>query len=810
MDEATQALRKLDLDTKAALLAGQDMWTLPAIPEIGLDSLVMSDGPIGVRGMEWTAVDPSIALPSPTALAATWDVALARRVGGLLAQEARRKGVHVLLAPTVNLHRSPLGGRHFECSSEDPLLTGEIAAGYVIGVQERGVAVTVKHFVANDFETERFTANVLVGERALRELYLTPFEIVNLKAGPYGVMAAYNRVNGPTMTEHDELQNRVLREEWGFDGFIVSDWTAARDTVRAANGGLDVAMPGPRTVYGPALADAVKAGEVSEAVLDEHVLRVLTVAARTGALRTSGPRPEFAHVDGEALAREVAARSVTLLRNEPAAARSGGPWPQAQAAQGILPLPTGTRIALIGGLAKDARVMGGGSAQVYPEHVVSPLEGLRAAGLDVTYARGADPSPNLNPARDGFTITSTARAADGRVLGTFPQVDGMLTWIGQTPVPYDELHTVEIGGTFTPDVDGVHEFAIDGLGAFRLEIDGSTLHEGVIKPPPDRAADAIFVPTQKVFTVELTAGRPVDVLLVHTVYKGQVGEMPLAFVGFGLAHREPRPDADTLLAQAEAAAREADVAVVVVGTSKEIESEGFDRRSLRIPERQDELVARVAAVNPNTIVVVNAGSPVEMPWREEVAATLLTWFPGQEGGHALADVLTGAAEPGGRLPTTWPVAMADCPVLDVTPRDGEIHYDEGVFIGYRAWDRTGTEPAYPFGHGLGYTTWDYESIGYANDTLTVRLRNTGTRPGREVVQAYLSPVEPDENRPARWLAGFAVADAEPGTIVDVTIEIPRRTAEIWTDKGWQLVEGDYVLTAAHSLTEPRLSTPITF
>ncbi|GAA0441833.1 beta-glucosidase [Acrocarpospora corrugata] len=793
MDEVTQALGKLDLDTKAGLLAGADMWTLPAIPEIGLDALVMSDGPIGVRGMEWTATDPSIALPSPTALAATWDVALARRVGGLLAQEARRKGVHVLLAPTVNLHRSPLGGRHFECYSEDPLLSGEIAAGYVIGVQERGVAVTVKHFVANDSETERLTVNVLVGERALRELYLAPFEIVNLKAGPYGVMAAYNRVNGPTMTEHDELQNRVLRDEWGFDGFIVSDWTAAHDTVRAANGGLDVAMPGPKTVYGPALADAVRAGEVTEEVLDEHVLRVLTVAARTGALRTGATRPEFEDVDGEALAREVAARSFTLLRNE-----------------GVLPLPAGTSIALIGGLAKDARVMGGGSAQVYSDHVVSPLDGLKAAGLDVTFARGADPSPNLNPARDGFAITSTARAADGHVLGTFPQVDGMLTWIGKTPVPYDELHTVEIGGTFTPDVDGAHEFAIDGLGAFRLEIDGELLHEGVIKPPPDRAPDAIFIPTQKIFTVELTAGRPVDVLLLHTVYKGLFGGMPLAYVGFGLAHREPRPDADELLARAEAAARAADVAVVVVGTSKEVESEGFDRHSLRLPERQDELVARVVAANPKTIVVVNAGAPVEMPWRNDVAATLLTWFPGQEGGHALADVLTGAAEPGGRLPTTWPVAMADCPVIDVTPRDGEIGYDEGVFIGYRAWDRTGAEPAYAFGHGLGYTTWIYESISYTDGTLTVGLRNTGTRSGREVVQAYLAPVAADESRPARWLAGFAVAEAGPGTTVEVTIEIPRRAAEIWTDSGWQLVGGDYLLTAAHSLTDPRLILPITF
>ncbi|RNG38439.1 glycoside hydrolase family 3 protein, partial [Streptomyces botrytidirepellens] len=284
-----KALGALDLETKARLLAGQDMWSLPAVPAIGLRSLVMSDGPIGVRGVRWTADDPSIALPSPTALAATWDPALARRAGRLLAQEARRKGVHVLLAPTVNLHRSPLGGRHFEAYSEDPYLTGAIGTGYVRGVQDGGVGTTVKHFVANDAETERFTVDNRVGARALRELYLAPFEAIVKDARPWGVMAAYNGVNGATMTEHRALQRGVLRGEWGFDGFIVSDWTAARDTAGALAGGLDVAMPGPQTVYGEALAAAVRDGLVAESDVDDAVRRVLTLAARVGALDGAEP-----------------------------------------------------------------------------------------------------------------------------------------------------------------------------------------------------------------------------------------------------------------------------------------------------------------------------------------------------------------------------------------------------------------------------------------------------------------------------------------------------------------------------------------
>jgi beta-glucosidase len=789
-DAVEQALGKLDLDAKARILAGQDMWTLPAVPEIGLRSIVMSDGPIGVRGLKWTADDPSIALPSPTALAATWDPALARRVGNLLAQEARRKGVHVLLAPTVNLHRSPLGGRHFECYSEDPLLTGRIAAGYVTGVQEGGVAVTVKHFVANDSETERMTANVLVGQRTLRELYLAPFEYVVTKAGPFGIMAAYNSVNGPTMTEHAELQNGVLRGEWGFDGFIVSDWTAARDTVRAALGGLDVAMPGPRTVYGEALAAAVRAGELDEQVVDEHARRVLTLAHRVGALEGSPAPATLPETDGQALAREVAARSFTLLRNDD-----------------VLPFAPGAGVALIGGAAKEARVMGGGSAQVFPAHAVSPYEGLTAAGVTVTYARGADPSEKLNPA--SFPLRAVCRAADGRVLGELPVPDGSIQWLGETPdgIPYEDLHSVELVGVYTPEVGGAHQFSAEGAGRFRLTVGGRVRFDDMVIPDSDDPIALFLAPPQNGFDVELAAGEPVEISLRHDVPRSQALTFP--FVGFTLGHREPSPEPDAMMEEAVRAAERADVAVVVVATTKEVESEGFDRTTLKLPGRQDELVSRVAAANPRTVVVVNAGSPVEMPWRDEVAAVLLTWFPGQEAGHALADVLLGREEPGGRLPTTWPAVLDDCPVAGVTPSEGELVYEEGVFIGYRAWDRAGRAPAFAFGSGVGYTTWTYESATYSGGTLTVRLRNTGDRPGREVVQAYLAPDGPDASRPARWLAGFAVAEAGPGENAEVRVEIPRRAAEIWTDDGWSLVSGGYLLQIGHALDDMRLSVAIT-
>ncbi|WP_455355677.1 beta-glucosidase [Streptomyces sp. SYSU K217416] len=800
------ALRKLDLDAKSRLLAGQDMWSLPAFPEIGLRSLVMSDGPIGVRGVRWTADDPSVALPSPTALAATWDPALARRAGRLLAQEARRKGVHVLLAPTINLHRSPLGGRHFECYSEDPYLTGEIGTGYVQGVQDGGVGTTVKHFVANDAETDRFTVDNVIAPRPLRELYLAPFEAIVKNAHPWGIMTAYNQVNGTTMTSHRHLQNEVLRGEWGFDGAIVSDWVAARSTVGDILGGLDVAMPGPRTVYGEALAAAVRNGEVEESVVDGAVRNVLRLAARVGALEdvepavTTLPGP----VDGQALAREIARRAFVLVRNE-------------DATLPLDPAKAGT-VALIGAAARDARVLGGGSATVFPERVVSPLDGLTAVlppGA-LRYAVGADPSDELTPADQGFELRAVCRDAAGGILGEGSLPNGQVQWVGDdlpAGVSYDTLHSIEVTGVFTPRETGEHSFGTRGLGAFALRVGGDLLWEGG-QELGDGADpfEAFFGAPAERGRATLTAGEPVEVSLLHVV--GDVADAPLPAVMFSFLHLGPRRDPDELIAEAVEAARAADTAVVVVATTERVESEGFDRTDLGLPGRQDDLVRAVAAANPRTIVVVNAGSPVEMPWRDDVAAVLLTWFPGQEGGAALADVLLGTEEPGGRLPTTWPAALADAPVTEVTPTDGQLPYAEGLFIGYRAWDRAGATPAYPFGHGLGYTNWEYQSVrfeaghGDVLGVLTVRLRNTGARAGREVVQAYLAPQDDRVERPSRRLAGFATAEAGPGQTTEVRIELPRRAAEVWDDQGgdWLLVPGSYAVEAGRSVADRRVST----
>ncbi|MFD7920475.1 glycoside hydrolase family 3 protein [Streptomyces sp. NPDC059740] len=804
------ALRALDLDAKTRLLAGQDMWTLPALPQIGLRSLVMSDGPIGVRGLAWGAEDPSIALPSPTALAATWDPGLARRAGRLLAQEARRKGVHVLLAPTVNLHRSPLGGRHFEAYSEDPLLTGVIGTGYVRGVQDGGVGTTVKHFVANDAETDRLTVDNRVSDRALRELYLAPFEAIVRDARPWGVMTAYNQVNGVTMTEHRDLVQGVLRGEWDFDGANVSDWTAARDTVGALRGGLDLAMPGPRTVYGPALAEAVREGRVEEAEVDEAVRRVLLLAARTGALEGVAPAVDPAEVpagiDGRALAREIASRAMVLVRNEPVAATASSATP-------LLPLDVRSlrSVAVIGAAARDARVLGGGSATVFPEAVVSPLEGLRAAlpeGVEVVFATGADARVRTPVAREGFTLTARYLDADGAVLTEQPLFDGHVQAIGGFPdgVGFHTLHAVELTGTFTPAVDGRHTLALAGSGTLRLTLDGRVLFDEEVLPATDDPFELFMNPSEVTLETDLTAGRSVDVTVRYVPISLGLGE-DLPALALRLGHREPHLDPDGELEEAARVAAGADVAVVVVGTTEETESEGADRTTLALPGRQDELVRRVAAANPRTVVVVNSGSPVELPWREDVPAVLLSWFPGQEAGAALADVLLGIEEPAGRLPTTWPGTLADAPVSRVVPEDGTLPYAEDLFVGYRAWDRATTAPAYPFGHGTGYTTWSYDALSAGASQVTVTLTNTGERRGRETVQVYLRSPAAGDDRPARALAGFAVVEASPGESVEAVVDLQPRAYQVWDEKehGWRTVAGTYRVEVGHSSADLRLT-----
>jgi len=808
--EIAGRLAQLTLEQKVRLMTGADIWALHPIPEIGLRRLVTSDGPAGVRGETWDERSPSANVPSPTALAASWDPVRVERMGRLLASEARRKGVDVLLAPTVNLHRTPYGGRHFECFSEDPELTAMIGTAYVRGLQAEGVAATVKHFVANDSETDRFFVDALVDERVLRELYLAPFERI-VGAGAWAVMAAYNKVNGTTMTEN-LLQRDVLKREWGFDGVIMSDWYATRSVAAAGEELLDLAMPGPLSPWTEGLLDAVRSGELSESMIDGHVLRLLRLAARVGALEGLDPAtPPARRWNEEELKTELRATSaagMVLIKND-----------------GALPLESRslTKVAVIGPNAATGRTLGGGSATVFPSYVVSPFDGLRIAFGDqvkIGHAVGVRSSERTEialkdqlhlPDGSGPGIEVIFFDADDHELGRQQRQAGSMMWWGpvQEGLTAREIDHLQLTTRLRVPESGRYLVGASGLGEFRLVIDGEVLFDQTITLPPDAdMVEGIMKPPQQLAVVALEGGRDVPVELTYraggdTTLGGADVAMLTVQLNVG-----PVLDEQAEFERAVALAAESDVAVVVVGTNAEVESEGFDRTSLALPGRQDELVRAVAGANPRTIVVVNSGAPVLLPWADDVAAVLASWFPGQEFGNALADVLTGAVEPGGRLPVTWPASAEGLP--SVQPVNGALPYDEGLLIGYRWYLATNRQPAFPFGHGMGYTTWAYQDLAVAGDTVTVTVRNTGDRAGREVVQVYASRPDSAVERAPRWLVGCAAVEAAAGEVVSASIDVGDHNFRHWDSSAhtWITESGTYQLYAGRSVTDLPLSGEI--
>ena len=814
-----ELVAKLSLERKVRLLTGADFWALHSEPTVGLRQIVLSDGPAGVRGEKWDERDPSANVPCPASLAASWDEERVQRIGRLLAGEASRKGVDVVLGPTVNIQRTPYGGRNFEYFSEDPLLTGRIGAAFIRGIQAGGVGATAKHFVANDSETERYGVDVRIDERTLRENYLRPFEDIVREASPWAVMAAYNSVNGTTMTEHPLVRD-VLKDEWGFDGVVVSDWTAARTTAASANAGLDLVMPGPIGPWGAALFDAVKSGEVREATVDEKVLRLLRLACRVGALEgvASSASREVAWPDPAVAAelRAAAAAGFVLARNE----------------GGLLPLDPATlrRVAVLGPNAAVGRTLGGGSATVFPPYAVSPLDGLRAAlatTVELDYGPGTSIGSRLPPVSDEALLLPDGTApglevrfldADGSVRGVERRRRAAIHWFGTFApgLPIAEISTIELRTRLRVSEDGTYLLGVSGVGAFRLTVDQEVVLEAELDPSAGAdPAEIFFRPPQRSVPVELRAGE--DITVEVRLAPGPRSASTAAPV-YGLTMQlnlAARTSDAAELDRAVQLAAAADVAIVIVGTTPEIESEGFDRVSLALPGHQDELVRRVAAANPRTVVVVNAGAPVLLPWIDEVGAVLLTWFPGQEFGNALADVLLGGVEPGGRLPMTWPIDESG-PLPSPRPVDGRLPYAESLHIGYRGYAQAGIEPRYWFGHGLGYTSWEYVSLqapAWIRDgddlALRVEVRNVGSRRGTEVVQVYLSRPHSSIERPLRWLAGFARVEAAPGEIAFAQVTVRSRAFADWSaDRGWGIEPGIFRLAVGGSCAELPLAVDL--
>ncbi len=778
--ELTIAVDSLALADAVRLLTGASRFELWGEESIGLAPMVLSDGPTGVRGTQFSGGRIVTLLPNATLLASSWDEAAAERVGAILAEEARALGVHVVLGPTVNLHRTPLGGRLFEAFSEDPLLTGRLAAAYVRGLQSAGVGASVKHFVANEAESERRTVNNVVSDRALREIYLLPFEITVQDANPWTVMAAYNSVNGIPATEHDELINGILKGEWAWDGLLVSDWSATKSTAPSANGGLDLVMPGPDGPWGDALVAAVENGDVSEDVVREHLLRLLRLADRVGILGAKAvsaadiPAP---HSDTRrSQMRELAAAGITLLRNE----------------HDVVPLSPG-KIALIGRPAVRTVAQGAGAAQVRPPHIVSVADGLIEAlgpeNLSIHQGVGVRIRPetaDLQFVRDPETgepgVRVISRDAAGAELASTSIEDGEI--LIDPSDPHYAAASIELSAKLNLVGPLKVLVGVKGVGAFTVDL-GDVVHRGALTPDDDSNEAAVLRPPT--WTTEITADASTRITV-----RLERGAEPVGFVGLIAA---PSPlDDDEAITEAVSAATDASVAVVVVGLTGEQETEGGDKTTLALPGRQDELVTAVAAAARRTVVVVNAATPVLMPWLHQVDAVLWAGLPGQEGGHAIADVLLGKTEPTGRLVTTFPSRDADGPAWSPVPIEGTLDYADDVAVGYRGW--TG-EPLFWFGHGLGWTTWSYSPLRHwmthGEEFVAVDVTNSGTRTGREVVQVYLRP-DDDPVRLVGWVCVDAVA---PGETRTVTVTLDSRAMRVWDDAapGWRPITGGELLVA---------------
>ena len=799
------------------------MWTTRIIGDAGIPALTVTDGPNGARGAGLMGTGtPTACIPAGSVLGSTWNPTLMEELGVLLAEESIAKGAHVLLAPTINLHRNPLGGRNFECYSEDPYLTGTLAAGYINGVQSQHVAVTAKHFVANDSEFERNSIDSQVDERTLREVYLLPFEHAVKDGNAWGIMSSYNRINGTFASEHEWLLKTVLREQWGFDGFVVSDWFAARSTGPSIKAGLSLEMPGKGQWYGPErIIEAIENDECTESELDEIVKDMLRLMQRTNAFNGvgGGEEKQIDSAKHRELIRHAATEGTVLIKND-----------------GVLPLNPDAfeTLALIGPNARSAKIMGGGSAGVRPYRNVSPLSALtERTNLEITYAQGCDIDRTTPPIETPILSTPievdffNSHSIGGEIAAhkTYSRAD--FKFFG-SPTKGVDPHTYSFSGkaTITPEISGKHELRLVQSGKTRIRINNEVIIDAT-EGDYGKGDDFFGMGSAEITAeIDLQAGREVPIEIEFS----SEGAILMLGCRIGL---KPIMERD-LLQEAEDLAAKSDVAVVIVGTNDDWETEGRDRDSFFLPGDQVELIERVSLANSKTIVVVNTGGPHDMTWIDTPNAVLNIGFAGQELGEALVDVLLGEKDPSGRMPTTVPARYEHSPAyLNYPGENSVVRYGEGLYIGYRWFTARHLEPAVPFGHGLSYASFEWgipnvtgsQSTDLSSDVVVeLDVTNTSERSGTEVVQLYIAPPESTLHRPPIELKGYAKLALEPGetktasitlnfrsfayfdpgdqfyNTLDANSPVPRETGSRRTEPGWYAEPGVYDLIVARSAT----------
>lgn len=798
-------LSKMTLEEKVTLLGGDSTgFATKPIERLAIPGMTMSDGPVGVR------FEKSTAFPAGVAMAASWDPDLVARIGAAIAREAKAHGRDVLLGPCVNIQRVPQGGRNFESYGEDPYLASRMAVAFVRGVQQEHVIATPKHFAANNQETQRNSIDTRVDDRALYEIYLPAFRAAVQEAGAWAVMSAYNKLNGAWCSENPRLLTDILKREWGFGGLVMSDWGAVHSTVPTANAGCDLEMPRGDNLNEQQLLPAVKNGQVAAAVVDDKVRRILRAMVAMGVFDRHGrPAPGGAlDTPGHReLAREAAVDATVLLKNDGA----------------MLPLDAARvkSIAVIGPNAAIARTGGGGSSRVTPFYSVSPLEGIRTrvgSGVRIAYGAGCGMLGDSTPFDPTYlTPTGGGPGAHG-LRGEYfdnPDLQGtpVATRVDQRAElslsrrpTADETRLLPAGiktqdfsvrwtGTLTPDRTAEYEFAVRADDGARLWVEGTLLVDGWAGMPRNG----------KQATMKLEAHRPYPIRVEYFQRSGAAS----IHVDWRLADSE-------LLREAVELARASEVVLVFAGLSASYDTEGSDRETLTLPPNQEQLIQAIVAVNPRAIVVLNSGAPIVMEtWVDRVPAVLEAWYPGQEAGNAIAALLFGDRTPSGKLPATFLRRWEDSPAYDHFPgQNGTVDYAEGIFVGYRHFDRAGIEPRFPFGYGLSYTTFAYRDLRVTAETgaaapaveVGFEVENTGRRAGAEVAQVYVRDEQASVPRPVRELKAFRKVLLKPGQRQRVTVTLDRSAIAFYdaTRHDWVVEPGAFEVLVGSSSRDIRL------
>ncbi len=807
-----ELLQQMTLAEKITLLSGKDNWNTMPIERLGIPSITMTDGPHGVRAANpevGRQMGPATCFPTGISMAAAWNVALVEKVGQALGEEARAMDCDVLLGPCVNIVRHPLGGRNFEAYSEDPFLAGRTAVAYIRGVQSRGVGTSVKHYAANNHEVERNRASSNVDERTLREIYLPQFEAAVKEAQPWTLMCSYNRINGVYASQNGYLLNQILKTEWKFEGLVVSDWGANHTIVDSVQNGLDLDMPGPARFY-KFLDESVQNFQLDEAAIDQAARRVLRLVLKSGRLDGTVSKGAVNTPAHQTLARRLAEEAITLLKNT----------------DGVLPLGRKVKsIAVIGPNAAEAVIEGGGSSRVEPPYRVSPLAALTETlgdEVQVVFEPGCDNYDTPRRVPYGWLVDPAGQPGWRQTVYTTADFTGDPRAVhnGQAPEFWWRIGVSALAntpfsarceGVLTVPESGQYQLCVGHTGGIRLYLDDAlVLASGLAETGAslDTGVNAAAVQT-------LVGGRAYALRLDYHRLPGQ----EVLYYGFGLGPTFADGE-DPRLARAVEAARQAEVALVFAGHSDWHESEGGDRPHMRLTGRQDELIAAVAAANPKTVVVLNTGAPVAMPWVNQVAAIVEAYYPGQENGHAVAAVLLGAVNPSGKLPVTFPKRLEDSPAFinSTYPGAREVNYGEGIFVGYRYFDQVAREPLFPFGFGLSYTTFEYSGLKLPRAVkagqpvaVTLTVTNTGRLAGKEVVQVYVADPAAALPRPPKELKGFAKVDLKPGASQEVTFTLDERALAFYDPhrKQWVAEPGEFQVLVGSSSRDIRLKGKFT-